>query len=247
MNHPDQSILNSPITADTGCCKDCRNAPGFCIPQKQCLIARLNKSDAWYRENPVPKASRPVGPQPALAALPDWGAHPHPVEPDVAQGQMINPGVAGNTIIATGAIRYVVGGAIASPAGVRPARAIPVPMPDVMVHDGVIGTRVDLGNNFPDQYAELALAAEAGQIQAQMRAIANGAISGDRITLRPTARRSRARHMLPEGVIVGPDLGTYQARCLGCERWTELLVDLHEIPRTGYEHWCGGSPHCVPF
>lgn len=50
---------------------------------------------------------------------------------------------------------------------------------------------------------------------------------------------------LPEGITEGPD-GVYQAKCCCCDRWDEIPVGIDEIPATGYEHYCGGSPRCCP-
>lgn len=38
----------------------------------------------------------------------------------------------------------------------------------------------------------------------------------------------------------------YMAICCCCDQVTELPVDLSEIPQTGYQHYCGGSPRCCP-
>lgn len=51
--------------------------------------------------------------------------------------------------------------------------------------------------------------------------------------------------LLPEGVVeAGPN--RYEAKCCACGEWREIYCDLEEIPEVGYEHYCGGSPHCCP-
>lgn len=49
---------------------------------------------------------------------------------------------------------------------------------------------------------------------------------------------------LPEGVWERD--GKYLATCCACERDTEILCDIREIPATDYRHYCGGSPRCCP-
>lgn len=46
---PTQEMLDSPITE---LCKECREAQ-WCIPSRQCLVARLNKSDAFFAALPT--------------------------------------------------------------------------------------------------------------------------------------------------------------------------------------------------
>lgn len=50
---------------------------------------------------------------------------------------------------------------------------------------------------------------------------------------------------LPEGVIEASD-GDYEAECRCCGEWKPIHCDLSDIPREGYEHYCGGSPMCCP-
>lgn len=52
--HPSQSELDSPITA---LCGECREAQ-WCMPSRQCLIARLAKSDAFYASLNATAAAR---------------------------------------------------------------------------------------------------------------------------------------------------------------------------------------------
>lgn len=54
-----------------------------------------------------------------------------------------------------------------------------------------------------------------------------------------------AQPMLPEYIHEVTD-GKYEAKCVCCDRYTELLVGLDEIPQEGYEHYCYGSPSCCP-
>jgi hypothetical protein len=49
---------------------------------------------------------------------------------------------------------------------------------------------------------------------------------------------------LPEGVFMRD--GKFFATCHACERDTEILCDIREIPATDYRHYCGGSPRCCP-
>jgi hypothetical protein len=49
---------------------------------------------------------------------------------------------------------------------------------------------------------------------------------------------------LPEGVFDRD--GKHFATCVGCERDTEILCDIREIPATDYRHYCGGGPRCCP-
>lgn len=55
---------------------------------------------------------------------------------------------------------------------------------------------------------------------------------------------------LPDGVIATfdyrLDVFEYLAECRGCGELKPIYCDLEEIPQTGYEHWCGGSPRCCP-
>jgi hypothetical protein len=51
--------------------------------------------------------------------------------------------------------------------------------------------------------------------------------------------------MLPDGVSER-GVGRYEARCVSCERYTEILCDLGEIPEVGYRHYCFGSDRCCP-
>lgn len=51
--------------------------------------------------------------------------------------------------------------------------------------------------------------------------------------------------MLPDGINEsGP--GEYEAECCCCGEWRPIYCDLSDIPETGYEHYCGGSPRCCP-
>lgn len=49
---------------------------------------------------------------------------------------------------------------------------------------------------------------------------------------------------LPEGIMTTAD--GYIAQCRGCHEWGALPCDITEIPETGYQHYCGGSPWCCP-
>lgn len=51
---------------------------------------------------------------------------------------------------------------------------------------------------------------------------------------------------LPEGVFYDAAREVSYATCCVCGKRDALAVDLSEIPRTGYEHYCGGSPRCCP-
>ena len=48
---------------------------------------------------------------------------------------------------------------------------------------------------------------------------------------------------LPEG-IYEPSDGVYFATCCRCGRDGEIFCALSELPPTGYQHYCGGSPQC---
>lgn len=49
---------------------------------------------------------------------------------------------------------------------------------------------------------------------------------------------------LPEGI--AEQNGKLIAFCAGCHNYTELVCDVTEIPMTGYVHYCGASPRCLP-
>lgn len=51
---------------------------------------------------------------------------------------------------------------------------------------------------------------------------------------------------LPEGVVEGYEDGEYLAMCRCCGEWTPFFVGLDEVPKDGYEHWCGRGPSCCP-
>lgn len=51
---------------------------------------------------------------------------------------------------------------------------------------------------------------------------------------------------LPEGIVEID--GVFKARCVSCERWTEVYLDESELDESfdpSY-HYCGGSQFCVP-
>lgn len=49
---------------------------------------------------------------------------------------------------------------------------------------------------------------------------------------------------LPDNVVQMQD-GSYRAQCCCCEQWGKLFCDISEVDET-YEHYCGGSPRCLP-
>lgn len=62
----------------------------------------------------------------------------------------------------------------------------------------------------------------------------------------PAPAAPPAEPELPEGVELDFDGKSHVARCCRCDRWGPLLVGVEEIPAVGYEHYCGGSPYCLP-
>lgn len=50
---------------------------------------------------------------------------------------------------------------------------------------------------------------------------------------------------IPEGIEKNSN-GDYEAECRCCGEWKPIHCDLSDIPREGYEHYCGGSPMCCP-
>ncbi len=49
---------------------------------------------------------------------------------------------------------------------------------------------------------------------------------------------------LPEGIVERD--GEYLAECCCCHEYKPLFCDISEVPKTGYEHYCGGAPWCCP-